>query len=114
MGRKYQNIECIKLVDYFFPEYNYPINSRNNQIVFFTIPWDMILNNNGVGGSIQYNTLITNETVINFLTDFRLLGKSQVNCEQAQLKVRNNIYKNLFSFQISEGNYTTTELEKEI
>ena len=114
LGRKYQNIECIKLVDYFFPEYNYPINSRNNQIVFFTIPWDMILNNNGVGGSIQYNTLITNETVLNFLTDFRLLGKSQVNCEQAQLKVRNNIYKNLFSFQISEGNYTTTELEKEI
>ena len=35
LGRKYQNIECIKLVDYFFPESNYPINNSNNKIVFF-------------------------------------------------------------------------------
>ena len=32
LGRKFQNVECIKLVDYFFPEGNYPINVRNNQI----------------------------------------------------------------------------------
>lgn len=113
LGRKYQNIECIKLVDYFFPEYNYPINNRNNQIVFFTIPWDMI-DRKFFYNSIQWSTIITNETIFNFFTDFRLLGESIENCEEAQTKVRNNIYKNLFSFQISEGNYTTTELEKEI
>ena len=113
LGRKYQNIECIKLVDYFFPEYNYPINNRNNQIVFFTIPWDMI-DFKGIRNSIQWNTIITNETILNFFTDFRLLGDKLKNCEEAQIKVKNNIYKNLFTFQISEGNYTTTELEKEI
>ena len=113
LGRKYQNIECIKLVDYFFPEYNYPINNRNNQIVFFTIPWDMI-GRKGVGNSVQWLTLITNETILNFIADFRLLGTSLTDCAEAQEKVRNNIYKNLFSFQISEGNYTTTELKREI
>ena len=113
LGRKYQNIECIKLVDYFFPEYNYPINSRNNQIVFFTIPWDMIAGK-GFVNSIQWNTLITNETVLNFLLDFRELGTSLTDCASAQIKIRNNIYKNLFSFQISEGNYTTAELKREI
>jgi hypothetical protein len=112
LGRKYQNIECIKLVDYFFPEYNYPINIRNNQIVFFTIPWDMI-DRKFFFNSIQWSTIITNETILNFFTDFRLLGEVN-NCEDAQIKVRNNIYRNLFSFQISEGNYTTAELEKEI
>jgi len=113
LGRKYQNIECIKLVDYFFPEYNYPINNRNNQIIFFTIPWDMI-DRKGIGNSVQWNTLITNETVLNFLVNFRLLGTSLTDCAEAQQKVRNNLYKNLFSFQISEGNYTTTELKREI
>ena len=113
LGRKYQNIECIKLVDYFFPEYNYPINNRNNQIVFFTIPWDMI-DRKGIGNSIQWNTLITNQTLLNFLINFRLLGTSLTDCQKAQKKVRNNLYKNLFSFQISEGNYTTDELKREI
>jgi hypothetical protein len=113
LGRKYQNIECIKLVDYFFPEYNYPINNRNNQIVFFTIPWDMI-DRKFFFNSIEWSTIITNETIFNFFIDFRLLGESIENCEEAQIKVRNNIYKNLFALQISEGNYTTTQLEKEI
>jgi hypothetical protein len=113
LGRKYQNIECIKLVDYFFPETNYPINVRNNQIVFFTIPWDMIANK-GVTNSIDWTTIITNESILSFFTDFRLLGSAMADCASAQAKVRNNIYKNLFAFQIPEGNYTTTELEKEI
>jgi hypothetical protein len=113
LGRKYQNIECIKLVDYFFPEYNYPINNRNNQIVFFTIPWDMIARK-GVANSVQWLTLLTNETILTFVINFQLLGTSLTNCQEAQEKVRNNIYKNLFSFQISEGNYTTTELKREI
>jgi hypothetical protein len=111
LGRKYQNIECIKLVDYFFPEQNYPINNTNNQIVFFTIPWDMIAK---LPVSINWFTIINNITYISFFVNFRNLGNSQTDCEAAQAKVRNNIYKNLFSFQIPEGNYTTTELEKEI
>jgi len=113
LGRKYQNIECIKLVDYFFPEFNYPINNLNNNIVFFTIPWDMILFK-GENNSLGFNTIITNKTIISFFVDFQLLGESLTDCKEAQEKVRNNIYKNIFSFQISEGNYTTTELEKEI
>ena len=113
LGRKFQNIECIKLVDYFFPEANYPINVRNNQIVFFTIPWDMILNK-GVANSVDWTTIITNETILSFFVDFRLLGDAMTDCSEAQKKVRNNIYKNFFAFQIPEGNYTTTELEKEI
>ena len=113
LGRKFQNVECIKLVDYFFPEGNYPINVRNNQIVFFTIPWDMI-NYKGVYNSVDWITLITNETMLSFFTNFVLLGDSLTDCAEAQTKVRNNIYKNLFAFQIPEGNYTTTELEKEI
>jgi len=113
LGRKYQNIECIKLVDYFFPESNYPINNSNNQIVFFTIPWDMI-SFKGESSSIDWTTIVTNETIISFLVNFQLLGSTLSDCEKAQTKIRNNIYKNLFTFQIPEGNYTTTELEKEI
>ena len=113
LGRKYQNIECIKLVDYFFPDTTYPINELNNQIVFFTAPWDMIANK-GISNSIDWTTIITNELILSFLTDFRLLGSSMADCEAAQAKVRNNLYKNIFSFQIPEGNYTTTELEREI
>ena len=117
LGRKFQNIECIKLVDYFFPEANYPINNRNNQIVFFTIPWDMIIKELATGEprlSVDWTTILSNETILSFFIAFRLLANKMKNCAEAQAKVRNNIYKNLFSFQIPEGNYTTTELEKEI
>ena len=110
LGRKYQNIECIKLVDYFFPESNYPINNSNNKIVFFTIPFDMITEI----PSISWLTILNNISIISFIVNFELLTKSQKDCESAQAKIRNNIYKNLFSFEIQEGNYTTTELEKEI
>ena len=113
LGRKFQNIECIKLVDYYFPEANYPINNRNNNIVFFTIPWDMI-SNKGTSNSVDWTTIEQNETLISFFAAFQNLGNTMTDCAKAQEKVRNNIYKNLFSFQIKEGNYTTTELEKEI
>jgi len=117
LGRKFQNIECIKLVDYYFPESNYPINNRNNQIVFFTIPYDMItqvLPNGEPINSVNWTTVQSNETIISFFANFQNLGNTMTDCAEAQEKVRNNIYKNLFSFQIQEGNYTTTELEKEI
>jgi hypothetical protein len=110
LGRKYQNIECIKLVDYFFPESNYPINQLNNKIVFFTIPYDMIT----TPASNAFLTILNNILITSFFVNFNLLGNSQKDCETAQAKIRNNIYKNLFSFEISEGNYTTTELENEI
>lgn len=113
LGRKFQNVECIKMVDYFFPEGNSAINNSNNNIVFFTIPWDMI-SNKGNTNSIAWDTIITNETIISFFVNFSLLGIGYETCKIAQDKVRNNIYKNLFSFQIPEGNYTTTELKKEI
>lgn len=113
LGRKYQNIECIKLVDYFFPESIYPINELNNEIVFFTIPWDMI-GNKGITNSISWALIVTNEMILSFFTDFRLLAGSLKNCEEVQAKLRNNLYKNIFSFKIREGNYTITELEKEI
>ena len=113
LGRKYQNIECIKLVDYFFPESTYPINELNNQILFFTIPWDMI-DYKGINNSIDWKLIITNEMILSFFTDFKLLAGSLTDCKQIQAKVRNNLYKNIFSFKIPEGNYTTTELEKEI
>lgn len=111
LGRKYQNIECIKLVDYFFPESTYPINNLNNEIVFFTVPWDMI---EKVANSIDFTLIVTNEMILSFLTDFQLLTGSLTECDKVQAKIRNNLYKNIFSFKIPEGNYTTTELEKEI
>jgi hypothetical protein len=110
LGRKYQNIECIKLVDYFFPESQYPINNSNNKIVFFTIPYDMI----SFPQSIALLTIINNISIQSFIVNFNLLTSSQTDCESAQTKLRNNIYKNLFSFEITEGNYTTTELKNEI
>jgi hypothetical protein len=110
LGRKYQNIECIKLVDYFFPENNYPINNLNNKIVFFTIPYDMI----SFPISLTWLTIINNISINSFSVDFNLLISSQKDCETAQSKIRNNIYKNLFSFEVSEGNYTTNDLKNEI
>ena len=39
LGRKFNNVDTVKLIDYFFPEMEYPINSTNNIILWYTIPF---------------------------------------------------------------------------
>ena len=42
LGRKFNNVETVKLIDYFFPEMEYPINSTNNVILWYTIPFEIL------------------------------------------------------------------------
>ena len=47
LGRKFNNVDTVKLIDYFFPEMEYPINSTNNIILWYTIPFEIINFDNG-------------------------------------------------------------------
>jgi len=115
LGRKYENIENIKLIDYFFPEMEYAINKTNNIIMWFTIPFDAISFSDGPG--LQRNPFqITTGTlnVCSWYVDFNQLIDIADSCEVAIENLTNNIYKNLFKIEVPPGNYTTTELEKMI
>lgn len=112
LGKKYQNVESIKIEDYFIPITDYPINVRNNVIMWFTIPNEMILQfAPGITDripSLTYNT--GNIPISSFETDFNLLGSNLNTTEDVRRIVRNNIYKSLFEVMIPPGNYTTEEL----
>ena len=111
LGRKFQNIESIKLIDYFFPELNYPINRRNNVIMWFTIPYEMLLITEEFA-VVSYYT--GNFNLSGFRADFSLLIDGISDFDEATETIRNNLYKNMFKIQIPEGNYTTEEMETEI
>lgn len=42
LGRQFNNVETVKLIDYFFPEMEYPINPTNNVILWYVIPYEII------------------------------------------------------------------------
>lgn len=111
LGRKFSNVESIKLIDYFFPEMDYPINTRNNVIMWFTIPYEML----EVGGDIATVSYYSgNLNLSSFRADFDLLISGINDIDYARQVIGNNIYKNTFMIQIPEGTYTTEQMEIEI
>lgn len=113
LGLKFDNVEVIKLVDYFFPEMEYPINSTNNVIMWFTIPFEM------VELPYPYTPNIGNGAIniCGWNCNFYSLSQSlllDMNCEKERINLKNNIYSCLNKIEINPGFYTTEELSKKI
>lgn len=113
LGRKYNNVESIKMVDYFIPDSQYPINERNNALIWFTIPYEMLFKN---PANVTYYTLtIPNGFYTSsYNTQFALLANGLTDCEEIQKVVSNNLLKCFYADAIPPGNYTVEELEREI
>lgn len=111
LGRKFDNIESIKLIDYFFPDMEYPINLYNNTLMWFIIPYEVIE---------------TFPFPFNPVTDFINIYSWRVNlnnfipipadrtCDPLMVELRNRILNCIYAIEITPGYYTTTQLEKEI
>lgn len=112
LGRKFDNVESIKLIDYFFPNTEYPINTSNNVIMWFTCPFEML----------QYKVFVEtfnlppfdpgqpNFNIVTWYADLNTLILINGNCEESVVTLRNNLLKSLFVIEIPPGNYTTEEL----
>lgn len=119
LGRKFNNVETVKLIDYFFPEMEYPINSTNNVILWYTIPFEIIIKNtyyglwnydpylgsdydeykiNICGWYINFSNLIQTTTIMD---DFREL-------------YNNNLLSCMNKIEIPSGFYTTEQLSEKI
>lgn len=115
LGRKFNNVETVKLIDYFFPEMEYPINLTNNIILWYTIPVEIINNINAAytayigsdfneykinicGWGINFSKLINTASII---SNFRELYNT-------------NLLSCLNKVEITPGFYTTEQLEQKI
>lgn len=110
LGRRYNNIELIKVVDYFFPDAPYAINASNNNLMWFVIPNEML------NKDLSISSLFTgNLNIVQFDASFnRLIDLSSPDCKFLIDKFRNNVLKCLYAATIPPGNYTTRELERAI
>ena len=106
LGRKFDYIESIKLIDYFFPDMEYPINLSNNVIMWFTVPYEMI----DLSKKPPFDPFVEDLNIVNWYTDFNQLIDNNLDCEESILKFRNNICKSIFKIEIPPGNYTTEDL----
>jgi len=109
LGKKYSNIEMIKLVDYFMPETEYPINRRNNVFMWFTVPFEMINFYSVTLPPFFFPTGTLN--ICSWFLTFEGLINNSLDCFDTIAEFRNNIYKCLFAVEVPPGNYTTSELE---
>lgn len=137
LGRNYTNVTSIKVLDYNIPNYIYPINERNNVLVWFTVPDFLIqepsikplainlikINNmENLNYVVYYSEWAKNLpdcVVENTLDNADCLAPSPVptveaTCEDKVRVFRNEFYKNIFKISIPPGNYTVKQLEDKI
>jgi len=114
LGKKFDNVETIKLIDYFFPNIDNVINKRNNVLMWFTIPYEMIQLTKNDKDTIPFTFSTGGLNVCSWYTNFNNLVKNILDCGTSNEVFTNNIYKNLFTIEIPPGNYTTEELALQI
>ena len=116
LGRKFNNVETVKLIDYFFPEMEYPINSTNNVILWYTVPFE-IIDLLKYGYSYEpYIGSYYDEYKINicgWYINFSQLINTNVGITYREL-YNNNLLSCLNKIEISPGFYTTEQLEQKI
>jgi len=116
LGRKFNNVETVKLIDYFFPEMEYPINSTNNVILWYTVPFEIIdyLTNN-----VPYDPYIGSDydqykiNICGWYINFSQLINTNVGITYREL-YNNNLLSCLNKIEISPGFYTTEQLSQKI
>jgi len=119
LGRRFNNIETVKLIDYFFPEMEYPINSMNNVILWFTVPIEIIDNIPFKYPYVPYIGSKTDDSKINicgWVTNFNNLITTQnfFDCIEFQSLYNNNLLSCLNKIEITPGFYTTEQLSEKI
>jgi hypothetical protein len=116
LGRKFNNVETVKLIDYFFPEMEYPINSTNNVILWYTIPFEIV--NINVSG-YSYAPYIGSDydqykiNICGWFINFNKLINTNVGITYREL-YNNNLLSCLNKIEIPPGFYTTEQLSQTI
>jgi len=134
LGRNYTNVTSIKVLDYNIPNYIYPINERNNILLWFTVPEFLIPEPSGKPLAINL-VKINNMENLNYVVYYSEWAKNlpdcvvngtldyvdcsdpnavPATCEDKVNILRNELYKNIFKITIPPGNYTVSQLEKQI
>ena len=112
LGRKFDNIESIKLIDYFFPDVDFPINETNNVLMWFLMPANML----AISPAFPpfYANINGKINICNWGASFERLINFYVSCVDSVIEFRNIILKCLFVIEIPPGYYTTEQLAKTI
>jgi len=120
LGRKFNNVETVKLIDYFFPEMEYPINSTNNVILWYTIPYE-IINLDIIPDtdySIPYVPFIgafnKKINICGWNINFTKLIQTAEYMSNFQQLYNTNLLSCLNKVEITPGFYTTEQLEQKI
>jgi len=117
LGRKFNNVETVKLIDYFFPEMEYPINPTNNVILWFTIPFEII---NYVGNLFPYLAYIGSDytdakiNICGWSINFSKLIQTTSVISNFRELYNTNLLSCLNKVEITPGFYTTEQLEQKI
>ena len=119
LGRKFNNVETVKLIDYFFPEMEYPINPTNNVILWYVVPYE-IISSNIQGFPWKYDPYIGSEydqykiNICGWYINFSKLINTSVSPDDYRNIYNNNLLSCINKVEITSGFYTTEELSQKI
>ncbi len=119
LGRQFNNVETVKLIDYFFPEMEYPINPSNNVILWYVIPYE-IISSNIQGFPWKYDPYIGSEydqykiNICGWYINFSKLINTSVSPDDYRNIYNNNLLSCINKVEITSGFYTTEELSQKI
>ena len=118
LGRKFNNVETVKLIDYFFPEMEYPINSTNNVILWYTIPYEIIIDS--FFGQYKYDPYIGSDydeykiNICGWYINFSNLIQTTTIMANFRELYNNNLLSCMNKIEITSGFYTTEQLAQKI
>ena len=118
LGRKYNNVETVKLIDYFFPEMEYPINSTNNVILWYTVPFEIL--SNSLYGNWNYDPYLGSDydeykiNICGWYINFSKLIKTDRIIPNFQELYNTNLLSCMNKIEITSGFYTTEQLSEKI
>lgn len=118
LGRKFNNVDTIKLIDYFFPEMEYPINSTNNVILWYTVPYEIIYAETKSWKYEPYIGSDYDEYKINicgwYINFSKLINNTFSSAEEYRTLYNNNLLSCMNKIEIPYGFYTTEQLSQKI
>jgi hypothetical protein len=118
LGKKFNNVETVKLIDYFFPEMEYPINSTNNVILWYPAPFETF--EPVFGLTNVYNPFIGSPydeyrlNICGWYINFSRLIQTDTKIEDYRFLYNNNLLSCLNKIEIPPGFYTTEQLSQTI
>jgi hypothetical protein len=119
LGRKFNNVETVKLIDYFFPEMEYPINSTNNVILWYTVPFE-ILGQSVFNSLYKYDPYLGSDydeykiNICGWYINFSKLIQTTTLMANFRELYNNNLLSCMNKIEITSGFYTTEQLAQKI